>query len=193
MLAAVPEHSRTMHRLKITLRDIRPPIWRRLLVPSETSLGDLHQHIQTAMGWWDCHLHEFRVGSTTYGIDDGEGWGEPPADEATVTLADVAPADTSFTYTYDFGDNWEHLIAVEAIEPLEPGGPYPRCVAGRRASPPEDCGGGPGYLELIEALADPADPRHDELREWVGGELDPELFEIDQINAAFAVWQAQDS
>jgi len=184
------EQSRTVHRLKITLRDIRPPIWRRVLVPSETSLGELHHHIQTAMGWWDCHLHEFRVGSTIYGIDDGEGWGDPPQDEATVTLADVAPALTSFTYTYDLGDNWEHLIAVESIDRAEPGVRYPRCIAGRRAGPPEDCGGPPGYLELINALVDPADHRHNELREWVGGDFDPAYFDADQINAAFAIWQA---
>lgn len=182
-----PPH--TVHRLKITLRDVRPPIWRRLLVPSATSLGELHEHIQTAMGWFDYHLHAFQVDSMTYGIDDGESLGEPPQDEAAVALADVAPAGVSFTYTYDFGDNWEHVIEVESIDPVEPGAQYPRCIAGRRASPPEDCGGFPGYLELIEALADPAHPRHVELREWVGGEFDPERFDLDQINEAFELWR----
>ncbi len=188
------EHPCTVHRLKVTLQDIRPPIWRRLLVPSETSLYELHNHIQTAFGWWDCHLHEFRIGSTAYAADDGGGWGEPPEDDAEATLVDAAPTNTSFTYTYDFGDNWEHVIEVESIDPVEPGARYPRCISGRRASPPEDCGGVPGYLDLIDAMADPAHPRHDELREWVGGDFDPEHVDLDQINAALALWHAaQDS
>jgi hypothetical protein len=187
----MPASASTVHRLKITLQDIRPPIWRRLLVPSETSLYELHNHIQTAFGWWDSHLHEFRIGSTAYASDDGGGWGwgDPPEDDAEVTLLKVASAGASFTYTYDFGDNWEHVIEVESIDPAEPGTQYPRCVAGRRAGPPEDCGGFPGYYELVEALADPAHPQHEELHEWVGGEFDPEYFDLDQINEAFEIWR----
>jgi hypothetical protein len=129
------------------------------------------------------------VGSTAYAADDGGGFGKPPEDDADVTLADVAPAGRSFTYTYDFGDNWEHVIEVESIDPVEPKARDPRCIAGRRSGPPEDCGGVSGYYELVEALADAAHPRHDELREWVGGEFDPEHFDLDQVNEAFEIWR----
>jgi len=159
------------------------------VVTSDISLGDLHEHIQTAMGWFDYHLHEFEIGSTRYGLDDGEGWGESPEDESAVTLTDAAPEGASFTYTYDFGDNWRHQVTVEAVTPPDPDLAYPLCIGGRRACPPEDCGGFPGYLELLEALADPDHERHEELRTWVGGEYDPEQFDIDQTNAAFAVWR----
>ena len=179
----------TVHRLKITLREIRPPIWRRLAAPSDISLSDLHEHIQTAMGWFDFHLHDFQIGRTTYGIDDGEAWGDPPEDESTVTLADVAPEGTSFIYTYDLGDDWRHQITVEAVGSPDPKVSYPVCLGGRRACPPEDCGGVPGYLELLAVLADPHHERHQELLEWVGGEYDPEQFDIDQTNAALAVWR----
>ncbi len=182
--------SSMVHRLKVTLRDIRPPIWRRLVVPSNISLADLHEHLQTAMGWLDYHLHDFQIGSTTYGIDDGEGWGDPPQDESTVTLAAVAPEDTSFMYNYDFGDNWRHQVAVEAVTPPDPGVAYPICVAGRRACPPEDCGGVPGYLKLLEALADPHHERHGELRAWAGDGFDSEAFDLDRTNAALSVWRS---
>lgn len=178
----------SVHVLKVTLSEIRPPIWRRLAVPSDITLGDLHEHLQTTMAWFDYHLHDFQIGRATYGVDDGEGWGDPPQDESTVTLADVAPEGTSFIYTYDLGDNWRHQITVEAVGAPDPNVAYPICLGGRRACPPEDCGGVPGYLELLEALADPCHERHDELLEWVGGEYDPELFDVDQTNAALAVW-----
>lgn len=179
----------TIHRLKITLLDVTPPIWRRLEVPSTASLAQLHHYIQTAFGWFDCHLHEFDIEGAQYGIDDGEGWGDPPVDETTSTLADVAPDGTTFSYTYDFGDNWRHKIEVEAVEEAAGAISYPRCTAGRREAPPEDVGGPWGYPEFVEAVTDPDHPDHDDQIEWYGrDDFDPEYFNLEGINEALNVW-----
>ena len=87
-----------------------------------------------------------------------------------------------FTYEYDFGDGWEHIILLEKILPPEDGATYPRCIKGKRACPPEDCGGIWGYAHLLEVIADPEDPEHDEMLEWLGGEFDSEYFNLDEVN-----------
>ena len=177
--------SPTIHRLKITLQDLKPPIWRRLEVSSTTSLAALHHHIQVAFMWFDCHLHEYDIGGVRYGADDAGGWGEPPVDDAAVTLLDVAPAASSFTYVYDFGDSWVHTIEVEAIEAMVNGVGYPRCTAGRRAAPPEDVGGTWGYAEFVKAVTTPSHPDHAEQVEWLGrDDFDPEHVSLDAINEA---------
>jgi hypothetical protein len=182
---AVVSAARTAHRLKVTIDGIRPPVWRRVLVPSSITLGRLHQVIQEAFGWWDYHLHEFEIDGVRYGTDDDEGWGEPPRDEHRAKLGKVAAKGARFIYLYDFGDGWEHRIEVEDVVPLEPGTTYPRCVTGRRARPPEDVGGTWGYAEFLEAIADPRHKQHDEMLEWVGGSFDAELFDLAETNASF--------
>lgn len=167
------------HTLKVTLVAIEPLIWRRVRVPSALTLRSVHEVIQRAMGWNDCHLHEFEVGGEQYGAADDE-LEEDVRDEGSVTLADVAPSGSRFRYTYDFGDGWEHVIEVEAVDTT--GEPGPTCLAGERACPPEDCGGAPGYADLIAVLADPAHPDHEELRDWVGGAFDPEAVDVEDIN-----------
>jgi len=87
-------------------------------------------------------------------------------------------AKSKMRFDYDFGDGWEHDVVVEAIDPAERGVTYPRLIDGKRACPPEDCGGPLGYRNLLEALADPKHPDHDDLEEWVGGEFDPDHFEV---------------
>jgi hypothetical protein len=171
-------------RLKITLREIRPPVWRRLLVPSDASLRDLHVCIQAAFGWYDMHLHGFAIGDETYGdptiLDDA-------LDERRLTLAGIRRLGLKrFVYTYDYGDDWEHLIDIEADEARKPGITYPCCVGGRRAAPPEDCGGPFGYLEAMAVIGDPSHPDHDEYVERVGADFDPRAFSTDEVNAALA-------
>lgn len=179
----------TVHRLKITLQDIKPPIWRRLEVPSDATLAQLHHYIQTVFGWFDAHLHEFEIEGTTYGVDDGEGWGDPPVDERKAALSQVAPAGARFTYRYDFGDNWEHRIDVEAVEEADREVSYPRCTAGRREAPPDDIGGAWGYPAFVEAVTDPNHPEHDEMVDWYGrDDFDPEYFNLDGINDALRAW-----
>ena len=173
----------TVHQIEVTLDDIEPPVWRRIEVPSSITLAGLHTVIQWAMGWQDYHLHQFEIGDTVYGVDDGEGWGPPMVDENRTRLGDVAPEGTVFSYQYDFGDSWEHRIRVSQIAEPAAGTTYPRCVAGERACPPEDCGGAWGYTELLDALADPRHERHEELLEWVGGSFDPAEFHLEDVNA----------
>ncbi len=170
--------------MKITINEIRPPIWRRVLVPSTATLAQLHQVIQELFGWWNYHLHEFEIDGVSYGIDDGEGWGDPPVDERRTRLGAVVAAGSRFRYVYDFGDDWHHLIEVEDVVALEPGTTYPRCLAGKRSRPPEDVGGPPGYAEFLRVIADPSDAEHEHLIEWSGGDFDPDRCDIAEINAA---------
>ena len=172
--------SGSVFQLKVTLLDTKPPIWRRVLVDGSATLDHLHEVIQAAFGWWNYHLHEFEVGGTRYGAPDpDEDWGEPPRDERRTRLDAIAGVGSSFRYMYDFGDGWDHRVVVEKVLPASSGAAVPACVDGRRACPPEDCGGTWGYRELLEILADPDHPEHDERREWLGRPLDPDAFDPD--------------
>ena len=161
--------------LKVTLKGTKPPVWRRLLVPGSMTLGDLSEAILTGMGWIGGHLHAFDV--------DGRQYGDPAttddvANENRLTLNGVVKSGVKrFGYTYDFGDDWEHVVAVEKTLAPAPGQAYPACVDGKRNCPPEDCGGVWGYAELLEILADPAHPEREERLEWIGGDFDPEAFD----------------
>jgi len=162
-------------RLKVMLRGVRPPVWRRLVVPASMTLAELHSVLQTAMGWSGGHLHAFDVDGVLYGdVEDVDG---PVGNELRVRLSSVACAVSRFRYEYDFGDGWEHDVVIEKA--LTTSVRSPLCVAGRRACPPEDCGGRWGYGHLLEVLADPADEEHAALAEWVGGVFDPEEFDVD--------------
>ena len=176
----------SIHQLKVTLQGTRPPIWRRLRVPSDVTLATLHGILQAAMGWEDSHLHRFRVGGATYG-DRGVLGGVVDRSERAARLDQVAPSDQStLWYEYDFGDGWEHALVVEAVQPSEPGVRYPVCVAGKRACPPEDCGGPWGYGELMAAIGNPANPGHADLLAWLGGPFDPEAFDVAGVNRRLA-------
>jgi hypothetical protein len=175
--------------LKITLRGIRPPVWRRVRVASDMTLRTLHQVIQEAMGWQDAHLHEFEVGKRRYGEPSDDGWPgmERTHSESKVKLGSLVDQGIRrFQYLYDFGDGWEHAVAIEKIGPLDPQQQYPSLITGKRACPPEDCGGVPGYYRLLEVLADPTDEEHAELSEWVGDDFDPDRFDAEALNAALA-------
>lgn len=170
--------SGSVYQLKVSLLDTRPPIWRRVLVDGNSTLDHVHEVIQAAFGWWNYHLHEFEVGRERYGIPDPDGdWGEPPQDERRTRLDAIAGEGSSFRYTYDFGDGWDHRIVVEKVLPRTADTATPACIDGRRACPPEDCGGTWGYRELLEILGDPAHPEHDERHEWLGRPFDPEAFD----------------
>ena len=169
------------YQVKITLLGIQPAIWRRLLVPADTNLRKLHRTVQIAMGWTDSHLHQFRLerqrcSGPQYGRDSGV------LDKFKTKLCDVVHIPGNrFLYEYDFGDGWQHEVLLEEV--LERDGPSrPICVAGERRCPPEDCGGPPGFAELLEILGDPAHPRHEEMVEWIGGSLNPEHFDLTKIN-----------
>ncbi|QPI62303.1 plasmid pRiA4b ORF-3 family protein [Streptomyces malaysiensis subsp. malaysiensis] len=180
--------SKTVHKIKITLRDSRPPIWRRLEVPSGIALRELHDVIQATFGWEDYHMWAFESGRDRYGAADRD-LGIRSA--ASKQLRQAAPhAGDRLRYTYDFGDDWEHDILVEDVTEPEPDTAYPRCLTGRRACPPEDCGGMWGYDYLIEILADPDHEEHEDRLEWLGldsaDQFDPAAFDPAQINSALS-------
>jgi len=178
--------SRSVHRLKIGLRGAKPPIWRRIEVASDTSLEQLNDLIQAAFGWLGGHFWVFTTANDEFGPADAElGF----RDAARPTLATVVPrAGDRLRYTYDFGDDWQHDIVVEQVAAADPAAAYPRCLGGRRAAPPDDCGGIGAYEELLEALADPGDPDHAERLEWLGDRLpmgwDPAAFDGAGTDAA---------
>lgn len=174
-----------VYQLKVSLRGAKPPIWRRLEVPADTGLAELHGIIQTAFGWHDSHMHVFETAYGQFGIADRELGHRA---EAPVTLEQVAPrAGDRLGYTYDFGDNWDHEIVVEKLLDRQPGA-YPRCTGGRRAAPLEDSGGIWGYEELVEVLSDPGHPEHDERLEWLGlesaAEFQPARFDAAEVTRA---------
>ena len=173
-----------VYELKVTLEGTKPPIWRRFRVRDDISLEKLHDLLQQIMGWTNSHLHQFVVHGTYYGHRDPEL--QPRQDEKKVFLRQVLkkPKDR-LTYEYDFGDSWEHLVVLEQVLAHEPRARYPVILAGRRACPPEDCGGVPGYYRLLEVLASPRHPEHRDMVEWVGGSLDPEAFDVGALNRAF--------
>jgi len=172
-----------VYQIKVTLKGIRPPIWRRLLVPGNIDLYELHNIIQVAMGWENYHLHQFIIDGEYFSIPSEDDW-EPVKDERKIRLSRVAPFERrKFVYEYDFGDSWEHEILVEKIMDPVPGQVYPVCIKGKRACPPEDVGGVPGYYGFLEAIHDPNHEWHEEYSEWIGDEFDPEKFDLDKVNA----------
>jgi hypothetical protein len=170
--------------LKVTLRGTKPPIWRRILMPGSRNLFDVHMAIQVTMGWMDSHLHAFDFGGQQYGdptqMDD-------LANEERLTLNGIVKSGLSrFLYTYDFGDTWEHDVVIEKAPPAHTATSFPACIGGKRRCPPEDCGGVWGYDELLTILADPAHPRHEEQKEWIGGAFDPDYFSLPDADAILA-------
>ncbi|MEX2141224.1 MAG: plasmid pRiA4b ORF-3 family protein [Pirellulales bacterium] len=174
-----------IYQLKITLKHVEPPIWRRIEVPDST-LEDLHYTIQAAMGWQNCHMHQFIVGKqrfTAVEMFDGDS---DDNDAAETLLSDIVPERSRkfrFAYEYDFGDGWMHEIVVERRAAPQKGVKYPSCLGGERACPPEDCGGPWGYMDLLAAIADPEHERHDEYMEWCGS-LDPDAFDCQKTTLA---------
>ena len=174
-------------QLKVTLADTKPPIWRRVLVDSASTLEQLHEVIQAAFGWWNYHLFQFQIGRARYGVPDPEwiDFGRPLRDVRTSRLDQVAGIGSAFSYTYDFGDFWEHKLIVEKVLDTSPVAELPACTGGRRAAPPEDCGGVQGYEQLLAILADPTHPDHTVCAQWSspwgGAHLDPDAFDPDEF------------
>lgn len=195
MATTLQPRNDVVYQLKVTLKGSKPPIWRRLQVPGNISLHKLHLILQVAMGWANAHLYQFRVGGTEFGEPDPEGdfYGLKMKNSRKTELSKVAPREkTRFIYEYDFGDSWEHEILIERILPTEPGIRYPVCLAGRRACPPEDCGGIWGYADLLEIIGDPGHEEHEEMMEWLGGWFDPKAFDMDEVNGILKVLAAED-
>jgi hypothetical protein len=174
----------SVHQFRVTLLGTNPLVWRRIQVPEHYSFWDLHVAIQDAMGWQDCHLHEFRVsvrprGELRIGIPDPEfpeehacsaGWDVPVSEHVWREMPAIR-------YLYDFGDNWEHELIYEGLAARDASERCPRCVDGAAAGPPEDCGGLGGFEEFLRAIRNPKHPNHKEMRQWFGGPFNPEAFD----------------
>ena len=176
-----------VYQFKITLNYITPPIWRRIQVPETYTFWGLHVAIRDAFGWSDCHLHEFELRDKSTGLRvdigipdedfDGSilaGWNQKIVDYFSME-------NCSARYVYDFGDYWVHKIQLEKIIPKEKDGIYPRCIKGKRACPPEDCGGIGGYERLLDIMSNENHEEYDEMIEWLGGRFDPEHFDVDEV------------
>lgn len=175
-----------IYRLKITLLGSKPPIWRRVEVPSHISLEKLHHIIQIVMGWDESHLWEIKIGKFTY---SEPSFYDDPDDNFERHDAFMIPLCEAFKrekdkllYNYDFGDYWEHKIVLEKKCSPEIDVKYPCCVDGELACPPEDCGGIRGFYDMLEALNNPDNEEHESYKEWVGEDYDPELFDIKKVN-----------
>ncbi len=178
-----------IYQFKISLKRIKPSIWRRIQVPGNYNFWGLHLAIQDSMGWWDSHLHSFIVKNASTGEKEEIGI---PSDD----FFDEIPmlpgwkekiskwlneGNKKAEYIYDFGDNWHHAITLEKILPRDDKIKYPRCIAGKRACPPEDCGGVGGYYNLLEIISNPTHEEYEEMMEWLGGEYNPEAFDSTKV------------
>ncbi len=176
-----------IYQLRVTLVGITPPIWRRIHVAGDCTLVQLHRVLQVALGWENYHLYMFRIGGKTYGppdpdFDDGLKLIDAKRMRVRAALPRVG---TTFGYVYDFGDNWQHDLLLEAILMPVPDMTYPRCIAGERNCPPEDAGGIGGYRNYLEAMADPNHQEHQDMMMW-RGPFDPEEFSVEKVNQELA-------
>lgn len=174
-------------QFKITLTGIRPPIWRRVLVPERLFLSGLHDVIQEVLGWTDSHLHDFQWREERFAIPDPEFDEERVVDERTVTLKELGlSVKDRLKYMYDFGDGWEHVLTVEKV--LAAGEPQmPVCLKGARSCPPEDCGGIWGYANLLKILQDPTHKEYEEWKTWLPEGFDPEQCDLAEINSGLSM------
>ncbi|MEQ1747061.1 MAG: plasmid pRiA4b ORF-3 family protein [Saprospiraceae bacterium] len=172
-----------IYQLKITLKNISPTIWRRVEVQSDINLDDLSRVILNVMGWYGGHLMIFEIGRREFYFDkeSAHQFDGILMSKARLNKYLTAPKDKA-KFTYDFGDDWQHNVVLEKILDPEPGATYPRCTAGKRKCPPEDCGGPWAYAGILEALKDPDKTKNKELLEWVGDDYDPEAFSVEWAN-----------
>lgn len=174
-----------VYQFKITLEELDPPIWRRIQVPETYSFWDLHVAIQDAMGWTDSHLHQFNMINLKTGEEVAIGIPDEEWEDDDETLAGwdkkianyFSLKNPAALYIYDFGDNWEHTVVLEAILPRAEKTEYPICLEGERACPPEDCGGAWGYVDMLETISDPDNEEYEDTIEWLGEDFDPEFFD----------------
>jgi hypothetical protein len=180
--------AKKIYQFKVTLRGIRPPIWRRFQVYNNITFYEFHQVLQEVMGWYNAHLHAFDLDG--WQITDAEtlaeGWVNGEDERKARLNKYIKQEKQKIRYQYDFGDSWDHDVLLEKILPVEANVHYPRCLKGKRACPPEDCGGVWGYADLLKLMADKDNPEREEFLDWLGGEIDPEEFDLEEINAQLA-------
>jgi hypothetical protein len=178
--------TKQIYQIKIVLQDFKPGIWRRILVPSDMLLPDLHKVIQTTMGWENAHLHQFIKNGRfyTFKMDDDIYWDElDNVDYKNIRISELLSKEKErIQYEYDFGDSWTHSLILEKILPFDKSMKYPVCLKGKMNCPPEDCGGVWGYANMLEILNNPEHEEYEEFAEWLEEDFDPEHFDIDEVN-----------
>ena len=179
-MAKVP----TIACIKVSLREVRPSIWRRIELRADAKLFELHRIVQAAMGWTDSHLHQFVQNDVSYGVSDPDFGIVRVSERRTLVSKVLRKPKDRLRYEYDFGDGWEHELVLETLADAQPGVRYPRVLAGKRACPPEDVGGAGGYEHFLEVMRDPEHAEYEELMQWVGGPFDPEEFDLETANGA---------
>ena len=186
VVVLLPAGTTAQIQLRIELLQMKPAVWRRVIVPASIKLPKLHRVIQGAMGWEDVHFHEFEIGKSRYGIPDPEFPDPAMLNESSMTLASSLNGAKSFTYTYDFGDDWRHRIQVEDILPADTPVKKAQCIAGEGACPPEDVGGSGGYADLLRILHRPEHEDYQHMVQWCGGPIDPQYFDLEKTQARLA-------
>ncbi len=177
--------SLSAYQFKITLLGIEPPVWRRFQVDNFIRLSRLSAIILVVMGWNNSHLHRFEIAGKEYGMPDPDGLHDSKdfTDEKKKKLRDFSEDDLKkFTFTYDFGDGWEHEIELEKVLKYNYKTSSPKCIDGARNCPPDDCGGTHGYENFLEAIRDPNHPEHKDMLRWIGGKFDAEKFTVRSTN-----------
>ncbi len=181
MIAVLTPHSDTILVLKISLDGSLPLIWRRILVPSSYTLGELHDVIQAVMPWEDRHCHDFLVGKTHYGDPDTEA--TDLRDNESINLREVFKGRRrTVRYTYDYGDAWAHTVRLEQTIAPDPNTEYPICTDGANACPPEDSGGLTDHYARLAILRDPLHADHSAVRAWLPENFDPAHFDVKDAN-----------
>jgi len=174
-------------QFKVTLKYIEPAIWRRIQVSENYSFWALHVAIQDSMGWSDFHLHGFRMIQPATGLKVNIGI---PDEEMNIVILPgrtekmakyFSLENPDADYIYDFGDNWEHSVNLGKILPAKEGTKYPLCTGGKRACPPEDCGGVPGYENFLQIIRNPEHEEYESMVSWIGGKFDPEHFNSKEV------------
>ncbi|MEA3253811.1 MAG: tetratricopeptide repeat protein [Chloroflexota bacterium] len=178
----ISESYPTIYEMKVRIKGSRPAIWRRFQVSGNITLYKLHRVLQIVMGWSDYHLYEFWIGRSLFSEPDPD-FGSGIKSARRIKLSEAITREKSkFVYVYDLGDNWEHEVIVERILPSEKELRHPVCLEGARACPPEDCGGVPGYSDLLKIIRNPKDEEYEELMDWLGGYFNPRLFDLEEVN-----------
>lgn len=178
-------------RLRIEIDEVTPIVMRRVEVPLDIRLDDLHFALQIAIGWQNGHPFEFRVGDNgdgpRWGLVDRENPESSPLPAESATLADLLQhGEKIFRYDYVFGEDWTHTVELEAIAPAEGDAHYPRLVSAQNRCPPADIGGAMGYETYLRAIADPLHLNHETMRDWDDADFDPHVVDEAAIRANLA-------
>ena len=181
--------------LHVQIDDIKPPVWRRIVVDGDITLRLLHHVLQAAFGWTDSHLHEFTIDGTSYQMLDNENALEfldemsdtPILDDRKIRLQRVVQPGQKFVYTYDYGDSWRHIVKVESVETRAEPMYSATILDGKRAGPPEDVGGPGGYADFLDTIKNHRESEEaQDYLTWVGGNFNPETFDRRTANNTLA-------